>query len=97
MCETCRAGYYCATAGTTLAVYEATPCIGNVCELNAFHYDSETCPKGYYCPSGAFQKIPCPRGTYNDLTGKTLLADCLATPAGKFTDTEGSTLTDVNL
>jgi len=48
------------------------------------------CPTGYYCPSKesfdiagtTYRKIPCPKGTYNDITFKVKLSDCKPCPAG---------------
>ncbi len=35
-------------------------------------YGAYTCPEGYYCPNGTqyAEQFPCPRGTFNNLTGK---------------------------
>eukprot|EP01135_Chromosphaera_perkinsii_P005913 Nk52_evm8s371 gene=Nk52_evmTU8s371 len=78
-CQPCPAGSYCEGTGTT------TP--GNPAE------SSGTCPAGHYCPAGTGNRnsFPCPPGTYNTLTGKSVLATaCVQCPAGKYC-VEGST------
>jgi len=47
------------------------------------------CPTGSYCPAGTKAPIPCPAGTYNDLTTKATLSDCKACVAGKFCGDSG--------
>lgn len=47
-----------------------------------------SCPPGSYCAGGI--ETPCARGTYNPLYGRLSVTDCLATPAGFYTDVAGS-------
>ena len=42
------------------------------------------CPTGYYCPADTTTPVPCPAGTYNSLTNKITVGDCLACPVGQF-------------
>jgi len=35
------------------------------------------CPTGSYCPINSILPIQCPPGTFNSLTGKGVLADCV--------------------
>ena len=56
-CKWCSEGFYCnATYGPVT------------------WYGSYICPEGYYCPNGTeyAEQYPCPRGTYNNRTGKSL-------------------------
>ena len=51
----CPGGFYCnATSGPVII------------------YGSYICPEGYYCPNGTeyAEQYPCPRGTFNNLTGE---------------------------
>jgi hypothetical protein len=38
---------------------------------------------GYYCPAGTDNPIPCPAGSYNNVTGKSTCSSC---PAGFYCD-----------
>ncbi|CAG9314260.1 unnamed protein product [Blepharisma stoltei] len=40
------------------------------------------CPAGRICPIGSTSATACPEGTYNPLTGKYKIEDCLLCPAG---------------
>ena len=42
------------------------------------------CSAGYYCPIDTTTAIPCPAGTYNNLTGKQAVEDCLPCLVGQF-------------
>ncbi|GKT28272.1 hypothetical protein ADUPG1_000549, partial [Aduncisulcus paluster] len=48
----------------------------------------QECPVGYYCPypvdSDGITKIACSAGTYNNLTQRTLVTDCLDCPEGYY-------------
>ena len=58
-------------------------------------YDVEPCPAGYYCPSGSYEKIACPAGTWrNDLYGKDV-KDCGPCPAGTFCPNTATTTADI--
>ena len=64
----CFNGTLCATAGRT----------------DPPDLTDEPCPAGYYCPSGSSVATACPAGTYNPLTGKSALYDCITTEAGYY-------------
>ena len=42
------------------------------------------CPSGSFCPGGAFNKMPCPAGTYSTAPGGASASDCLICPRGSF-------------
>lgn len=79
----CPVGHYC-TRGTSypLGCKEGTYndrtgqsacqacCAGYYCPSNSTSCSLE-CPKGHYCPNGTETpyQFPCPKGTYNNLTG----------------------------
>lgn len=44
---------------------------------------------GNYCPGGSTNPQPCPAGTYNSLTGKALVTDCVGCSAGKYSSSTG--------
>ena len=56
------------------------------------------CPEGFYCPGGSSKRvnsnsltfndgrIPCPSGTYNDVTGLSSYSECKPCPPGKYCD-----------
>ncbi|WAR26195.1 hypothetical protein MAR_011899 [Mya arenaria] len=60
-CDICDAGYYCDNTA-------------NIAFVNA----TSTCLEGYYCPAGTriHNEFPCPKGTFNNLTGLAQESDC---------------------
>lgn len=76
-CLRCEAGYVCPRSGATTR----TPM--------TFNEGGYVCPPGHYCPAGSFQELSCPVGSYNALTGRGSLSECLACAAGSFQDREG--------
>lgn len=36
------------------------------------------CPPAHYCPKGSVGPVPCPAGTYTNLTGQSVCSRCLA-------------------
>lgn len=48
------------------------------------HYKSNPCPLGYVCPVGSPQPIPCPPGSFGNLTHAEMIGDCHPCPAGTF-------------
>jgi hypothetical protein len=69
VCFTCPEGHYC--PGGTSDYLEA-------------EYD---CPIGFYCPNGTkyATQFACPPGTFNNLTKRRTVDDCLKSPPGYFT------------
>lgn len=45
--------------------------------------DCLKCPRGFYCPEGTSDPVPCPPGSFNPLAGQEDLADCRECNAGK--------------
>ncbi len=83
-CEQCPNGKYCGTTGLSTPGSDCTP--GYYCQRGESSATASICPKGYYCPAGTAAPVPCPPGTYNDITGKSVLGDCKSCPSGKFCD-----------
>ena len=83
-CEACTPGYMCTTTGLTAAVTQCTAgyyCISGVSVTNPNDATGHPCPAGHYCPTGTISPIPCPPGTYNDLTQQTASTACVNCPA----------------
>eukprot|EP01022_Parablepharisma_sp_SALTPOND_P014589 TRINITY_DN199_c1_g1_i1.p1 TRINITY_DN199_c1_g1~~TRINITY_DN199_c1_g1_i1.p1 ORF type:complete len:4309 (-),score=431.50 TRINITY_DN199_c1_g1_i1:34-12960(-) len=87
-CDTCPAGKICNTDGLAAPAKDCTA--GYYCTRGVSQdpppNDSTggECPRGHYCPEGSPGPVPCPPGTYNDLSRKSLLSDCLPCPASYF-------------
>ncbi len=57
---------------------------GYYCPSYSTHAKQNVCPRGAYCPAGAYDYTPCPVGRYNPTSGMTALSDCLACPRGAY-------------
>ncbi|CAG5113760.1 Oidioi.mRNA.OKI2018_I69.chr2.g7850.t1.cds [Oikopleura dioica] len=76
-CEICEQGWIC--TGVGLIDTEETPCYaGYYCperqnnaagRLEAQNGKAHPCEEHEYCPTGSFEGIPCPDGTYRNNTG----------------------------
>ncbi len=93
-CTTCPLTYYCTTTTTTAAQITAGTVAcdpGYICPAGVAEYPSESllCPVGYYCGLRTVDATPCPPGTYNPYKGAKTSAECITTPAGKYS-TRGS-------
>lgn len=76
-CEDCPAGYYCTGGGSTPTgqCQAGYYCLGKAKIANPT--DTTTgniCPVGHYCPAGTYQPVKCPKGTVNDNTGDSAVA-----------------------
>lgn len=77
----CDAGYYCKkSANSAVGFVTARPL-------------SQICPKGYYCPAGTLDKIPCADTDYQDLQAQ---ASCKSCPAGYWCDADAKHLCTPN-
>ncbi|XP_055369802.1 uncharacterized protein si:ch211-286b4.4 [Betta splendens] len=81
-CSPCPAGYFCGTVGLTRP--------SGLCEEGFYCPGGDTtstgsaggpCPPAHYCPEGSGSPLPCPAGTYTNLTGQPLCSRC---PAGYY-------------
>jgi hypothetical protein len=70
--DKCPVGFMC-----TNKIQENCP-TGSFCTSGV----SNICPSGSYCTNG--NRTKCPTGTFNELTGKFLLSDCLRCSAGYY-------------
>ena len=53
-------------------------------------YTTTECPKGYYCPPGSYEAIPCPTGFYRANKLGMDADSCGLCPAGTYCDTVGT-------
>eukprot|EP01042_Synura_sphagnicola_P000118 gene118-117_t len=97
-CTVCPRGHYCGSLTTTYAAMStggaswhnagdtAGICFnGTYCSLGLTHAPDllrNSCPAGFYCPSGIAYPLPCPSGTYSSSAGQDNINDCVTTPAG---------------
>ena len=69
----CQGGYYCKNGSDS-----PTPSVGH-------KGDAGICPEGYYCPAGDSQSPrPCPVGTFNNLTHRSNINECVKCLEGHF-------------
>ncbi|KAG7455700.1 SCO-spondin-like isoform X1, partial [Solea senegalensis] len=81
-CIPCPAGHFCGTAGLThpSGLCEARfYCSGG--DKTATGSEGGHCPPAHYCPEGSSSPVPCPAGTYTNLTGQFMCSRC---PAGYY-------------
>jgi hypothetical protein len=94
ICTLCPAGYFCSQYQHPQFGATAEESLSTVLG-QASQWPSPTlCPAGRYCPDGTKDpnEFACPAGTYNPLTGKANVTDCLVCPAGQYC-TEGTSVT----
>ncbi|CAM9824345.1 unnamed protein product [Bubo scandiacus] len=89
-CSPCGRGYYCASPGQT---GPSGPCkAGFYCQGRALTplptdgVTGDVCPAGAYCPPGSPSPLPCPPGTYSNVSGLRSLRECLDCPPGLYCD-----------
>ncbi|CDW71824.1 gcc2 and gcc3 domain-containing protein [Stylonychia lemnae] len=79
----CSPGYYCGTTGLSTPTGQCDAgyyCVGGASKKNPTILSTDKgaiCPAGYYCPLGSSSPLACPAGTFNSLTQKDALSDCL--------------------
>jgi hypothetical protein len=83
-CEVCFAGYLC-FGNTSMHLFGTTR--GDPQDISKD--GGQVCPAGFYCPSGAFESTPCPRGTYNAVPGSENLTSCVTCPLNFFNNRTG--------
>ncbi|XP_030258688.1 zonadhesin isoform X7 [Sparus aurata] len=81
-CSPCPAGQFCGTAGLTRPsglCQAGFYCPGG--DTTATGSEGGLCPPAHYCPDGSASPVPCPAGTYTNLTGQSVCSRC---PAGYY-------------
>ena len=87
-CSACTAGYYCDGLGLAHPTGLCDP--GYYCIGSAFTSappglpTGGLCPKGGYCPPGSSYPTACAEGTFNNFTGGSTQADCVACTPGYY-------------
>lgn len=100
VCDICAAGTYCASPNsvTSLLTTQGGDWANNHhlfgrCFPGTICYEGHTtvptlaadpCPDANYCPMATPVPVECPAGTYQPSTGQDELADCIPSPAGKY-------------
>ncbi|XP_034024623.1 multiple epidermal growth factor-like domains protein 6 [Thalassophryne amazonica] len=77
---TCQAGYYCSRSQTSPQPLS-----------QAGAGDGGPCPVGHYCPQATVHPLPCPRGTFSNLTRLASKEDCQPCLPGYYCDVVGLT------
>ena len=94
-CTSCDGGFYCQHYNDT--IYTGPCDAGYFCTNGS---DSVTpdgsgpglngpCPEGHYCPQQTQFPIPCPAGTFNNVTMLTAEAECQDCPPGSYCEVPG--------
>ncbi|EDV25654.1 uncharacterized protein TRIADDRAFT_55968 [Trichoplax adhaerens] len=96
ICSPCKSGHYCNSNHTSQSdMLTKLICgAGMWCKegrSTAPNLVDDACPSGYYCVTGdkAGDPLPCPNGTYNPVTGRKALSDCVTCPPGKYCSPPG--------
>ncbi|KAM7082943.1 uncharacterized protein J5F26_014046 [Ciconia maguari] len=77
-CKPCPPAYYCDSP----AMSEPKTCPA----LPTDGVTGDVCPAGSYCPPGSPLPIPCPPGTYSNVSGLRSIRECLDCPPGLYCD-----------
>uniref|UniRef100_A0AAV2J1Z8 Sodium channel regulatory subunit beta-3 n=1 Tax=Knipowitschia caucasica TaxID=637954 RepID=A0AAV2J1Z8_KNICA len=79
-CNPCLPGFHCQVIGPSPSQWNS----------NGVSVP-EPCPAGYTCPRESLdrQPVPCPKGTYSNNLGLTILGECLKCPPGQFCGSDG--------
>ncbi|XP_078539496.1 uncharacterized protein LOC144824222 [Lissotriton helveticus] len=81
-CQRCQAGTYRPSARADLP---CQPCpAGYSCPESTDSYFQFVCPAGYYCPPMSAAPVPCPAGTYGNMSQARQPVECFPCPAGTF-------------
>ena len=100
-CTPCTTGYYCGSAGSTSPSNKCDA--GFVClegsstpQPNGIDRSSHPCPMGMYCEGGCTSPVPCPVGTFNNITHLTSVEQCSQCSPGQYCNTTGLVLPSGN-
>ncbi|XP_067364271.1 uncharacterized protein si:ch211-286b4.4 [Channa argus] len=81
-CSVCEGGTYRTYLSLIPQCLSCPP--GYFCPPGTAHYKIKICPLGYVCPMGSTQPVPCPPGSFGNLTQAGKMSDCHPCPAGTF-------------
>ncbi|KAA8594284.1 hypothetical protein FQN60_005118, partial [Etheostoma spectabile] len=94
-CRLCDGGHYCSSINRTAV---SGPCQeGYYCShgntspqpLSQAAEEGGPCPAGHYCPQATIHPLPCPRGTFSNLTKLVSQEDCQPCLPGFYCDDVG--------
>ncbi|XP_035857407.1 zonadhesin-like [Sander lucioperca] len=94
-CRQCDGGHYCSSRNRTAVT---GPCQeGYYCShgntspqpLSQAAEEGGPCPAGHYCPQATIHPLPCPRGTFSNLTKLVSQDDCQPCLPGYYCDAAG--------
>ncbi|XP_070399343.1 multiple epidermal growth factor-like domains protein 6 [Nothobranchius furzeri] len=92
-CRQCDGGYYCSSRNSTAvtgACQEGHYCShGNISPQPQATGEGGPCPSGHYCPQATIRPLPCPRGTFSNISKLVSKEDCQPCPPGSYCGTEG--------
>ncbi|XP_028320851.1 uncharacterized protein LOC114474630 [Gouania willdenowi] len=94
-CKECDGGHYCSSKNGTAVTgpcREGYYCSrGNISPQPHSQAAGEggACPKGHYCPQATIRPLPCPRGTFSNLSKLMAKEDCRPCTPGYYCDSEG--------
>ncbi|XP_033971267.1 zonadhesin-like [Trematomus bernacchii] len=94
-CRQCDGGHYCSSRNGTAVTGQCQE--GYYCShgntspqpLSRAAEEGGPCPAGHYCPQAAINPLPCPRGTFSDLTKLASQEDCQPCLPGYYCDAAG--------
>ncbi|CAB1347527.1 unnamed protein product, partial [Coregonus sp. 'balchen'] len=81
-CGLCEAGTYRPRLSPQPHCLTCPP--GYHCPPGTEHYHSNPCPLGYVCPLGSSSPVPCPPGSFGNLSNAEHLEDCYPCPPDTF-------------
>lgn len=80
----CEAGFVCGGSTTV-----SDPLNQSFAEPAGSAQYTGICPAAHYCPAGTSVPIPCPAGTWSNITKAGRMSDCLPCPPGRYCDLWG--------
>ena len=85
-CKSCPKGHFCPHDG----VSKPMMCnAGYFCDGASITGQEKLCPEGHFCSDGTLDPVPCPVGTYGNVTGLKSKSECISCPSGFFCPSEG--------
>ena len=81
-CSACTPGMYCDSAGAIMPAGMCTAgyyCAGGSSTATPTGTGGNLCPAGTFCDAGSVQPVPCPAGSYNNVTTQ---EECTICPSG---------------
>ncbi|XP_043114448.1 multiple epidermal growth factor-like domains protein 6 [Puntigrus tetrazona] len=80
-CSLCPAGLFCGSVGLSRPsglCQEGFYCPAGASSSTGYDSEGGLCPQAHFCPAGSAVPVPCPAGTYTNLTGQIKCTTCHA-------------------